>query len=301
MQYLRKHAIADVWVLSEPMQSPKPGVARMQKAKAVRGRIAESSSSDVRTNKLPALQRKEFEKNAAQSKVAKKRRWLPAKGWLQDAGFTNTVLVGMAGLVFVVGMAAALHSLWVDRQITSTVLAQPQEGDSASAPSVDEKAPTPEDIRAYSVAPDMPRLLRIPALDVTSRVQHVGLDESGALGAPYNVHDVAWYSDSVKPGSPGGVSVIDGHVTGITQKGVFHKLDQLQAGDDIYVERGDGTKIAYRVVRVETVDVQRLDMAKILLPATIGKHGLNLISCTGKFNSATSDYEQRVLVFAEAV
>lgn len=299
-QYLRKHAIADVWISSDV----EPIRVVAQKNASVHTSSSPLLATEPEPTERASVNTREgidFAKNAAEWKLAVRAKKRPLLEWRRPtkAKLTNFALVGMAGLVFVLGLAAALHSFRVDRQITATVSAQAG-GDTVSS-DVNESKPSPEDIRAYSVAPDMPKLISIPALNVLSRIQQVGIDGSGALQAPYNVHDAAWYSGSVKPGSPGGASIIDGHISGPTQKGVFYGLEQLQPGDAISVEKGDGKKIHYKVVKVEIHDVNKLDMARLLLPVTVGKHGVNLISCTGKFNAQTNNYEQRVLVFAEAV
>jgi LPXTG-site transpeptidase (sortase) family protein len=82
---------------------------------------------------------------------------------------------------------------------------------------------------------------------------------------------------------------------------VFKHLDKLTVGDKIVVEKGNGTKISYRVIKTEIANVDKVDMAKMLLPVTAGKHGLNLISCTGTYNAQTKQYEQRVMIFAEVM
>lgn len=42
-------------------------------------------------------------------------------------------------------------------------------------------------------------------------------------------------------------------------------------------------------------------MSKMLLSVTPGTHGLNLITCTGKFDSASKTYADRALVYTQFV
>ncbi len=42
-------------------------------------------------------------------------------------------------------------------------------------------------------------------------------------------------------------------------------------------------------------------MSKMLVPETAGIHGLNLITCTGKFDSKSKTYADRVLVYTQFV
>ena len=93
--------------------------------------------------------------------------------------------------------------------------------------------------------------------------------------------------------------MLDGHVSGPTQKGVFYKIETLNKGDIVTIERGDGKKIDYKVVKVEIKKATNLDMTEMISPITKGTHGLNLISCTGKFNASNKTFEDRALVFTE--
>lgn len=211
------------------------------------------------------------------------------------SNFKNYALYGMAVTVFLIGIVAAVRSLMVDNQIAQTVSAQAADGET------EESKPSDDDIRSYSVAPDMPRTISIPKLNVLARVRPLTVKDDGSLDAPHNVHDAGWYKDSAKPGSPGGASLIDGHVSGPTQKGVFYRIETLQEGDVVTVERGDGTKIDYSVAKVEISKASETDMSKLLVSVTAGKHGLNLITCTGKFDPATKTYEDRALVYTKFV
>ncbi len=206
-------------------------------------------------------------------------------------------LVGMAVTVFLVGAGVAIQGFLLNRQIGSGHAAAQSNSEQQDP---DEAEPTEDDINSYVVAPDMPRFISIPKFGTKSRVRAVGVDASNKLQAPANIYDAGWFSETVKPGSPGGTSLIDGHVSGWTQKGAFYRLKDLAAGDQIIVERGDGKQISYRVVATETHDVATMDMSRALLSKNTAKHGLNLITCTGQVKSGTNDYDQRLLVFAEA-
>jgi LPXTG-site transpeptidase (sortase) family protein len=209
----------------------------------------------------------------------------------------NNLLLSMAVIVFLAGVFASLYSLKEDKQITETVAAQSANPDSE----VSEDKPSAEAVRNYSVSPEMPKLIKIPKLGTTARISQIGLKSNGQLDVPKNIHDAAWYKDSALPGSPGGASIIDGHVSGPTQKGVFHNLSNLISGDIVTIEKGNGENINYRVIKVETLAVNDVNMANMLVPITPGSHGLNIISCTGKYDTEKNDFEQRVLVYTEKI
>ena len=208
----------------------------------------------------------------------------------------NGLIVGMAVLVFIFGIGVSIHSLKVNKNISEKVSAQSNQVDGQD---ISEDQPTDEDKRNYSVAPEHPRMIYIPSINVSSRVKQVGINKDGELDVPNNVFDTAWYKSSALPGSPGGATLIDGHVSGPTQKGAFYNLKNVKQGDIITIEKGDLSKVNYKVKKVEIVETSKVDMANILIPVTPGSHGLNLISCTGKYDEQKKDFEQRVLVFAE--
>lgn len=245
----------------------------------------------------------DFSASASDWKKQKKSNFNFGKSNITKAGFKNFALYGMAVTVFLFGVAAAMNSFMTDKKIVEAA-AKPQESsdqEEFGGATDDASDESKTDVGAYKVAPDMPRVIYIPKLKVNARVTKMGIKNDGSLEAPKNVHDVGWYKNSSKPGSPGGASLIDGHVSGPTQKGVFYKIETLKSGDVITIERGDGSKLEYSVVKTEVAKATETDMAKMMLPVTVGKHGLNLITCTGKFDSSTKTYEDRALVYAEFV
>jgi len=208
------------------------------------------------------------------------------------------IVLGLAGVIFVAGALISWQTMRLNHVITSHAAALSNHHVEPGATEPDTAKPTPAAVQQYNVAPDMPRYLRITKLGVFARVMQVGVDKNNALGTPSNVYDTDWYTGSAKPGSPG-AALIDGHVAGWKAKGVFYNLDKLVAGDQIQIERGDGSLLNYKVVRSQIYSANQVDMRAALTPVTAGKPGLNLISCTGKIVSGTSRYSQRVIVFAE--
>ena len=206
----------------------------------------------------------------------------------------NALLISMAAVVFIVGTLASINSFRVDRQVNAAKATT----NAVSSTDPTEAKPSSDDLEAYSVAPDMPRFISIPKLNVKARILQVGLDKTDTLRAPSNVHDAGWFTGSAKPGSTSGAAVIDGHISGPTQHGIFYDAKKLAKGDTIEVEKGDGTKITYQVVSAETKNTTDIDMAQATESVESGKHGLNIISCAGKYNKTTKQYEQRIVVYA---
>ena len=92
--------------------------------------------------------------------------------------------------------------------------------------------------------------------------------------------------------------VIDGHVANWATKSVFHDLKQLSPEDTITIERGDGKKIDYKVVKTQSYKASDVDMQSALKPVNGAKSGLNLITCDGKVINA-NEFEKRLIVYAE--
>ncbi len=141
-----------------------------------------------------------------------------------------------------------------------------------------------------------PVRLRIPILGIDADVQHVGITESGSMATPKGFQDVGWYKYGVTPGG-GGSSVIAGHVdNGLGLAGVFKNLNQLREGDEIIVEKADGSEVRFVVTGSRSYPHDAAPTEVIFNPA--GSPRLNLITCEGTWLSDTRTYDQRLVVFA---
>lgn len=167
---------------------------------------------------------------------------------------------------------------------------------SSAAPS--SVRPAQNVVNAYNVAPDLPKYISIPAIGIAkARVVRLGVMKDGAIATPDNIYDTGWYSGSAKPGQPGAMFIY-GHVSSWTANGVFYDLHQLRPGDAITITRGDNTVFSYRVVTSKVYPYTDVDMSQVLSPVDAGKPGLNLMTCTGNVIKGTSDFSERLVVFA---
>ncbi len=213
--------------------------------------------------------------------------------------------IGIAAAAFItVGVLLGLNGFKANQAIETQVKAMSSEAEGAAGsdsnsetPAYDETPVTAQTISSYVVTPDMPKLLRIPALGVEARVKRVSVNASNAIQAPGSIFDVGWYDGSAKPGE-NGTTFIDGHVSGWTEHGVFYDIKSLKEGDEISIERGDGQTFKYKVVATEYFDANNVDMSKALSSYVSGKQGLNLMTCTGRFNNDQQQYEQRIVVYS---
>ena len=215
---------------------------------------------------------------------------------------TSVVLVAMAVTLFAFGASVAFLELRTNSHVAAQV--KKVANTSTSGNSSNSDAPPsenkPNNLGAYVVPPDQPRFLKIPKLSVDSRVLKLGVKTDGELQTPNNIYDTGWYQNSAKPGDAGGAILIDGHVHGPTQPGVFYGLKNLQPGDTIQIERGDGKLYNFKVVKSQSYPADKVDMNAALVSVNPNKLGLNLITCTGSVNTNTDTYNQRLIVFAVA-
>lgn len=150
-----------------------------------------------------------------------------------------------------------------------------------------------------SASPDSPSRLLIPSIKVDAHVQHVGINSKGNMSTPTNFTDVAWYKPGTTPGQSGS-AVMAGHVdNGLGLKGVFKNLNQLNVGDDVYVQQKDGTRLHFVVEHIKSYPYTDIPAAEIF-GATDGKR-LNLITCLGEWLANQKTYSERLVVYTRLV
>jgi sortase (surface protein transpeptidase) len=90
--------------------------------------------------------------------------------------------------------------------------------------------------------------------------------------------------------------VIAGHVdNGLGLAGVFKNLGSLREGDAVFVERRDGTQVAFIVAGTRSYHYQDAPTEIIFNPS--GSVRLNLITCEGRWIQADRTYDERLVVF----
>lgn len=146
-----------------------------------------------------------------------------------------------------------------------------------------------------------PVRLKIPKLGIDAGFQYNGLKSDGTMEIPTNIIDVGWFTGSPRPGEKGN-SIITGHVAQIRggvliKPGVFSRLNELKAGDKLYVENGKGESIVF-VVR-ESRNYDPAADATDVFESTDGGVHLNLITCEGTWSSDKLSYSQRLVVFTD--
>jgi LPXTG-site transpeptidase (sortase) family protein len=160
---------------------------------------------------------------------------------------------------------------------------------------------TPKVIANYTVPASNPRYIAIPAIGIgNTPILKLGLLSSGAMETPDNIYETGWYDRSALPGAKGAMFIY-GHVSSWTADGIFFNLKKLKAGNNVTITRGDNTTLTYRVVSIKIYLYDKVDMNKVLAPIDPDKPGLNIMTCTGKIITGTSEFNERLVVFTELV
>jgi len=228
-------------------------------------------------------------------RIPAQRRTLKKK---VKAAFLSNILVFVAIGLLITGSGISLYD-WraneVANQHAANLVYEANHNIKHTVPSTIK--PSASTIANYVVAPTLPRYLIIPRLSVNARVLPVGVNAQGAIETPDNIYDTAWYNESAQPGQLGAM-LIDGHVSSWTAQGVFYGLKALQPGDAIEVRGGNGAIFTYQVVETQVYDASNVDMTAAMKSINPSKPGLNLISCAGDVIPGTSEFNERIIVFA---
>jgi LPXTG-site transpeptidase (sortase) family protein len=148
---------------------------------------------------------------------------------------------------------------------------------------------------AVSQAVAEPVSLVIPAIDVSTRLIHLGLTSTGALQVPTTTAVAGWYTGSPRPGEPGG-AVIAGHVDSVAGPGVFSRLGMLKPGERVYVRRADGTLAVFAITSVRSYPKTGFPTSAVYGPTPDAQ--LRLITCGGTFDWATHHYLSNTIAYA---
>jgi sortase (surface protein transpeptidase) len=92
--------------------------------------------------------------------------------------------------------------------------------------------------------------------------------------------------------------VVTGHVDSADGPAVFFRLRELVPGDEVLVDRADGTTARFTVTRVERHLKDAFPTQAVYGPTADAQ--LRLVTCGGDFDRSARSYEDNVVVFARA-
>lgn len=149
-----------------------------------------------------------------------------------------------------------------------------------------------------AVRDDLPVRVRVPAAGVDAAVTGSGLELTGALTVPADPAVAGWYAAGPAPGRPG-PAVLAGHVDWAGRPAVFGGLGRLAPGDEIVVDRADGSSVRFAVDRVVRAPKDAFPTDAVYGPVPGAE--LRLITCGGVFDPAAGSYRDNLVVFARLV
>lgn len=210
-------------------------------------------------------------------------------------------LVALAGVV--VAAAAVAGMVVLDRGAPgdepSEATGGPPAGSGADIPAVERPA-RPTGFGApllASPAPSPPVRVEIPAIEVSSGLEALALGDDGRLAAPVDYRSAGWFAAGTQPGQSG-PAVIAGHVDSTDGPAIFAHLGELDVGDEVLVQREDGSAVRFLVSALETYPKDEFPTASVYGP--VPGPELRLITCDGLFNRSTGHYVDNLVVYAVA-
>lgn len=157
-------------------------------------------------------------------------------------------------------------------------------------------ATTTEPIPTRAAAPTT---LRIPTLALTAPFEApLGLRDDGQVEVPEQFDTVGWYEPSPAPGALG-PAVVLGHLDSYRGPAVFYSLGQLTPGDEVFVDRADGSTVRFVVTHLERYRQDGFPTEKVY--GDLDHAGLRLVTCSGNYDRATDRYSHNLIVFGKVV
>jgi LPXTG-site transpeptidase (sortase) family protein len=157
---------------------------------------------------------------------------------------------------------------------------------------------TNQTTQAHAMDRALPTRLVIEKIGISAPIIELGLDDKGALEVPSRGTDAGWYVKSPTPGEIG-PSVIAGHYDWENGPALFYRLKDLKVGDEIKVEREDGTTAKFIVERTAQYDQDKFPTIEVYGPTT--KPLLRLITCAGSYDQKADRYSDNYVVYARLV
>jgi LPXTG-site transpeptidase (sortase) family protein len=194
-----------------------------------------------------------------------------------------------AALVIALVGVISIGSAFAQQQLP----AEPQQSATDSTP------PAAEGGQAQAMDYSKPLSISIPSIDVSSDLIQVGLNDDGTLETPQGKYYdyAAWYRNSPTPGQ-NGAAVIEGHIDSHeTGPSIFYRLGELKAGDEVSVERQDGTTAEFSVTSVQSFAKNDFP-SEAVYSSENNAPELRLITCGGDFDREAGDYTRNTVVYA---
>lgn len=145
----------------------------------------------------------------------------------------------------------------------------------------------------------IPATIKIPAINVDTFIERVGLTKEGIMDVPKNIWNTGWFGNGgYRPGDLGN-AVIAGHLDAPGSKAVFWDLDKLKVSDKVILSDKAGKQVTFEVFERQVYPYNNAPMQNIFGAST--EPHLNLITCGGTFDSTSQNYNKRLVVYTRLV
>ncbi|WP_328616705.1 class F sortase [Amycolatopsis sp. NBC_00355] len=161
-------------------------------------------------------------------------------------------------------------------------------------------APAPAAAAPAGLTRSLPTAIDVPAIDAQSSLVSLGLNADKTVEVPPvdQPLQAGWYEYGPTPGEVG-PAVILGHIDGDHRKGIFWRLHEMKAGDQVHVDRADGGKLTFTVAKVDQIAKKEFPTEAVY--GNTNEPELRLITCGGKYDAASRNYLDNVIVYAKLV
>lgn len=196
---------------------------------------------------------------------------------------------GVPFLLYLIPLLALALTLNGCGQVSSTL------GDGMpQVPSLKQAMASPT---ANAAAMAIPARLIIPAIQVNSPIEALGILPNGDMATPSQSpwNDTGWYEPGPLPGQKGS-AVIDGHLDRPGgSPAVFWNLSSLHVGDSVLVVDTRGKTVRFHVTRVAFYTPETAPLQAIF--GNSGGNYLNLITCAGDWIPSEHQTRLRLVVY----
>jgi hypothetical protein len=158
--------------------------------------------------------------------------------------------------------------------------------------------PTTQSVATSSAqfARSAPVRLRAPSIGLDTFFEApLRLNPDKTVEVPDSFEKVGWYEYGATPGEVGPATIL-GHVDSYKGPAVFYNLRTLSVGDEVSVERADGTTAVFVVEKTETYDQDVFPAEKVYGPTDYP--ALRLVTCSGKYDKKSQKYSHNLVVYA---
>lgn len=145
-----------------------------------------------------------------------------------------------------------------------------------------------------------PVRLKIPSIQLdTAFSEPLGIEkDSGEIEVPDDYVSVGYYKLGPTPGEIG-PAVVLGHVDSFEGPAVLFLLGKLEEGDEILIEREDGSTAVFEVTEMERNSQKAFPTSKVY--GNLNFAGLRVITCSGVYDKEKLRYTHNLIVYAKLV